>query len=197
MALSLFKLFDYNNFIEELKENEKKKEVVEKYTKYYGSQDNVDIYNTQFYKDYLSKFEIPFNLAIPEDLEAEFDWDLLIRLVAGSFSSNYDLDIDEKSQSIPIVHLFITVKRGNESVTKDITELWSFQVLRLFEIYVEEQMNLFSLMKEVEDNEDDEYNEGEEEAILAEQKICLAKYKQKVALLMKQFVLNKELEDLL
>lgn len=52
-------------------------------------------------------------------------------------------------------------------------------------------------MKEVEDNEDDEYSEGEEEAILAEQKICLARYKKKVAPIMKQFVLNKELEDLL
>ena len=66
-------LFDYNSFIQELRENEDKKEVVEKYTRYYGSQDKVDIYETVFYKEYLSKFNVPFKVACPDDLEDDFD----------------------------------------------------------------------------------------------------------------------------
>ena len=46
------------------------------------------------------------------------------------------------------MELFIAVKSGDQSVVKTVSELWSFQVLRLYEIYIEEQMNLQILKKE-------------------------------------------------
>jgi hypothetical protein len=49
--------------------------------------------------------------------------------------------------------------------------LWSFQIYRLFEIYIEEQIKLFALMDE----------ENEQEAIHAEQKAKIKKYRLKTA----------------
>ena len=46
--------------------------------------------------------------------------------------------------------LTISVKSGDQSVVKKVSELWSFQIMRLYEIYVEEQMNLHILIKEEE-----------------------------------------------
>lgn len=190
--MRLFKFFDYNEFIEELKECDYKKETVEKYSRYYGPQENVSIYETAFYKDYLSKFDIPFQLVVSEDLEDELDMaqrDLLTRLMVGSFSSNYDLVLDENSQQeIPRVHLYITVSNDDSKECVDIADLWSFQILRLYEIYTSEQMNLFSLKKE---------DDGmEEAAVSAEQRMRLRKFKRKVAPIVNQHSLNKELISL-
>ena len=44
--------------------------------------------------------------------------------------------------------LYIAVKSGEQSVEKTISELRSFQILRLYEIYIEEQMNLHTLKSE-------------------------------------------------
>ena len=79
-------LFDYNEFVKELRSHEEKKEIIEDFSRYYGPQDHVSIYETPFYKDYLSKFVFPFKLVLPEDLEEDFDWDLLAKLVFASFS---------------------------------------------------------------------------------------------------------------
>jgi hypothetical protein len=46
--------------------------------------------------------------------------------------------------------------------------LWSFQILRLYEIYIEEQMNLQILM-----NEEDEW---EKEALISERQVRLKKW---------------------
>ena len=185
-----YNLFDYNIFIQELKKNKDKKGILEKYSKYYGPQENVSIYDTALYKDYLSKFDIPFKLVVKKEIEDTFDWDLLLRLVAGSFSSEYDLLFDENSRhSIPKVHLYISVSRNNVNITKELSELWSVQVIRLFEIYLEEQMNLFSLMKE--------NNEKDKEPILEEQRMRISWFNMKTAPLVNQSSLNKEIEDLI
>ena len=47
--------------------------------------------------------------------------------------------------------------------------MWSFQILRLYEIYIEEQMNLQILM-----NEEDE--ENEKEALVSERQVRLKKW---------------------
>lgn len=184
-------LFDYNSFIQELRENEDKKEVVEKYTRYYGSQDKVDIYETVFYKEYLSKFNVPFKVACPDDLEDDFDWDLLVKLTVASLSSDYTLVLDEKggdTKDVPKVRLFISAKSDNNQITKDLSELWSFQILRMYEIYIEEEMNLFSLMKEEEDEAD---------SIRQEQRMRLLKFKCQLEPLKKQPDLINELKELL
>ncbi len=67
------------------------------------------------------------------------------QLVVGSFSSDYELKKEENKKE---KELYIAVKSGEQSVVKMVSELRSFQILRLYEIYIEEQMNLHSLKAE-------------------------------------------------
>ena len=159
-------LFDFPAFIEELREKEDKKEIVEKYEKYFGKI-QWDIKDQIWYKDYLSQFPSQSYLT-PEDLDDDFDWDILEKLVIGSFSSDYELKQDNKDGDW---ELYIAVKSWDQSIVKTVSELWSFQILRLYEIYIEEQMNLQILMSE----EDDEW-ESEKEALISEREVRLKKW---------------------
>lgn len=159
-------LFDFPAFIEELREKEDKKEIVEKYEKYFWKI-QWDIKDQIWYTDYLSKFPIQSYLT-PEDLEDDFDWDVLQKLVIGSFSSDYELKQDDKDGWW---ELYIAVKSWDQSIVKTVSELWSFQILRLYEIYIEEQMNLQILMSE----EDEEW-ESEKDALISEREVRLKKW---------------------
>ena len=143
-------LFDYAAFIEELRghENPEKRKIMERWAKISSAQ---SIEEEPYYA-YLSKFKSDdLSFKVPEELSDDFDWHLLFQLVAGSFSSDYQLsypnpdDSDEFASENELPELYITVTSGNASVTKTLSNLWSFQVLRLFEIYIEEQMNLHAL----------------------------------------------------
>ena len=157
-------LFDFPAFIQELREKEDKKEIVEKYEKHFWKI-QWDIKDQIWYTDYLSKFPTQSYLT-PEDLDDDFDWDILQKLVIGSFSSDYELKQDEKDGWW---ELYIAVKSWDQSIVKTVSELWSFQILRLYEIYIEEQMNLQILM-----NEEDE--ENEKEAFISEREVRLKKW---------------------
>ena len=159
-------LFDFPAFIEELREKEDKKEIVEKYEKYFW-RIQWDIKDQVWYKDYLSQFPAQDYLT-PEDLEDDFDWDILQKLVIWSFSSDYELKQDDKDNGW---ELYIAVKSWDQSIVKTVSELRSFQIIRLYEIYIEEQMNLQILM-----NEKDEEWESEEEALLSERQVRLKKW---------------------
>lgn len=158
-------LFDFPAFIEELREKEDKKEIVEKYEKYFWKI-QWDIKDQIRYKDYLSKFSFQSYLT-PEDLDDDFDWDILEKLVIGSFSSDYELKQNEKDGNR---ELYIAVKSWDQSIVKTVSELWSFQILRLYEIYIEEQMNLQILMNEEEDWD------SEKEALISEREVRLKKW---------------------
>ncbi len=157
-------LFDFPAFIEELREKEDKKEIVEKYEKYFWKIQG-DIKDQIWYTDYLSQFPTQSYLT-PEDLDDDFDWDMLQKLVIGSFSSDYELKQDNKDGWW---ELYIAVKSWDQSIVKTVSELWSFQILRLYEIYIEEQMNLQILMNEEEEG-------GEKEALLSERQVRLKKW---------------------
>ena len=159
-------LFDFPAFIEELREKEDKKEIVEKYEKFFWKI-QWDIKDQIWYTDYLSQFNFQSYLT-PEDLDDDFDWDILQKLVIGSFSSDYELKQDEKDGNW---ELYIAVKSWDQSIVKTVSELWSFQILRLYEIYIEEQMNLQILM-----NEENEEWESEKEALLSERQVRLKKW---------------------
>ena len=159
-------LFDFPAFIEELREKEDKKEIVEKYEKFFWKI-QWDIKDQVWYTDYLSQFK-PQSYLTPEDLEDDFDWDMLQKLVIGSFSSDYELKQDGKDWGW---ELYIAVKSWDQSIVKTVSELWSFQILRLYEIYIEEQMNLQILM-----NEENEEWESEKEALLSERQVRLKKW---------------------
>lgn len=136
-------LFDFQAFIEELREKAEKKQIVEKYESLFGPVQG-DIKDQIWYTEYLSKFE-PLKYETPEELKNDFDRDLLEQLVVGSFSSDYELKKEEGKED---KELYIAVKSGEQSVVKTVSELRSFQILRLYEIYIEEQMNLHSLKAE-------------------------------------------------
>lgn len=159
-------LFDFPAFIEELREKEDKKEIVEKYERLFWKI-QWDIKDQIWYTDYLSKFPSQSFLT-PEDLDDDFDRDILEKLVIGSFSSDYELKQDDKDGDW---ELYIAVKSWDQSIVKTVSELWSFQILRLYEIYIEEQMNLQILM-----NEEDEDWESEKEALISEREVRLKKW---------------------
>lgn len=155
-------LFDFPAFIEELREKEDKKEIVEKYEKYFWKI-QWDIKDQIWYTDYLSQFPMQQYLT-PEDLDNDFDWDILQKLVIGSFSSDYELKQDNKDGWW---ELYIAVKSWDQSIVKTVSELRSFQILRLYEIYIEEQMNLQILMNE---------EEWEKDALMSERQVRLKKW---------------------
>jgi len=140
-------LFNFQDFISNLKDNPEKKEVVSKYEKLVEKIPET-IEECIWFKDYVKKFQT-VKTKYPEDLKEDFDWDLLLQLIAASFSSEWILDKDEKD-----IRLIITVHSWDKSVVKKLDELWGFQILRLFEIYVEEQMNLQILLMEDEKEKD-------------------------------------------
>jgi len=161
-------LFDYEAYKEELMENPQKKHIIQDWSKYSNA---MLITDEPFYK-YLEKFKtIPYK--VPEDFKKDFDWDLLLRIIAGSFSSDYEFefpDIDLENivnEEMLYPELIIHVSSGDQQVSKKITELWSFQILRLFEIYCEEQINLHKLKIE---------DENEKNAIDEERKLRIKKY---------------------
>lgn len=159
-------LFDFPAFIEELREKEDKKEIIEKYEKHFWKI-QWDVKDQIWYTDYLSKFWSQ-DYITPEDLEDDFDWDILQKLVVWSFSSDYELKQQNKDEWW---ELYIAVKSWDQSIVKTVSELWSFQIIRLYEIYIEEQMNLQILM-----NEGEQEWESEKEALISEREVRLKKW---------------------
>lgn len=155
-------LFDFKLFVNELRDNSEKREIIEKYEENVESIDRIkDVRDTLFYKEYLSQYNLPedlnFVLRVPQEFHSDFDWDLLLRLILASFSSLYSLSLTEQWKQSPKdeieIMVEITVGNSSEKATKKLDELWSFQILRLFEIYVEEQMNLATIKKKEEEEE--------------------------------------------
>ncbi|MFJ1429184.1 hypothetical protein ACILE2_00060 [Capnocytophaga canimorsus] len=178
-------LFDFKLFVDELWNDSEKREIIEKY------EENVELLHgieyvkdTLFYKEYLSQYNLPkelnFVLKVPKELYYDYDWDLLLRLILASFSSSYSLSLTEQWKQKPVyeieIMLQITIKKGSEEVTKKLSELWSFQILRLFEIYVEEQMNLATLKKQKEDCE----------AIESDRQVYIKKFNEQINAINKQ-----------
>ena len=144
-------LFDFNAFIWELRDNPEKKEIIEKYEKNLW-EITWWLKEQTWYKNYLINFK-PQSYIVPEELENDFDRDLLQQLVIWSFSSDYELKKENWNEK---PELYIAVKSWDQSIVKKVSELWSFQIQRLYEIYVEEQLNLEILRS---DNTDPEWNE--------------------------------------
>lgn len=155
-------LFNFTSYIDELRENPEKKEVIEKYEKLLWPI-KWDIKDQVWYKEYVSTFRI-LDYLVPEELKEDFDWELLMQLVASSLSSDWFLDQkdDEWSDADSKPEFTISVQSWDQVVVKKVSELWWFQISRLYEIYIEEQMNLQVLM--VEDEKEKNAIESQREA---------------------------------
>ena len=130
-------LFDFGDYIDYLRDKEEGKDSILKYESYYGPIDG-DITHQVWYSEYINKF-FPYYNAIkhPEHIEEDvFDWRLLYALVLGSLSSTYELvRPNTNSEEKEPAELRISVSSEGEFITKNLEDLWSFQILRLFEIY--------------------------------------------------------------
>lgn len=136
-------LFNLESYLIELSDNSEKSDITTKYQKLFGSLPK-HIEDTHWYIDYVSKFKMEnINYKVPRELTEDFDWDLLAQLALSSFSNRAYFELEQGG-----LQLYITVTSGEQCVTKKVSELWGFQILRLFEIYTEEQMNLAILCAE-------------------------------------------------
>lgn len=149
-------LFNFKNHLNELQDcqDDMKKEIVRKYQMYYG--DHGSIEETFLYRTFLTSF-IPPSLQynLPLDLTKSFDWDLLIRLGVASFSS----EIRFQPVHGGMYEIIIEVTSEDRTIVKKVSELYGFQILRLFEIWCEELIQLSVLCHE---------EETEKAAILAQ-----------------------------
>lgn len=166
-----YELFDFQSIITQLKEKHDGEEKFKKFIE--GLNENSTIEDIPFYKEYLSKFEVErafddFNLTDVEDvLLSKDDLFMLFRLIVASFSSSYDILYDKQSKTID---LSISVKSSEQFITKKISELWSFQIMKMFDIYVNEQIEL-----SIED-----YDPEELEDLKDQRKIRLMVFEKKV-----------------
>jgi hypothetical protein len=86
-------LFNFQKFVQDLRDNPEKKEVVEKFEKFYG--DIVgDIKDQNWYTEYVAKFP-SVGYLVPDELEPDFDRVLLMELVGASFSSDGLIEVVE------------------------------------------------------------------------------------------------------
>lgn len=183
-----YELFNFFDIIEGLKEKHNGEETFEKFIEDFD--ENSTIEDMPFYKHYVSKFDVErafegFNLSATEmEILSKDDLFLLFRLILASFSSSYDILYDKQSHSID---LSISVTHGERSVTKTISELWSFQIIRLFEIYVNEQLDLGFI-------EDDDQEEAEQ--LKEERKKRLMVFEKKMRQVHNQQESDRILEDL-
>jgi hypothetical protein len=81
-------------------------------------------------------------ITYPEYLDEDFDWYFLWILIAGSFSSSWGMEyiLDEKR-----LILYVDVTSGERHIRKYLDDLWGFQIVSMYKIYLEELLNLFYL----------------------------------------------------
>ena len=153
--------------------------------------EDAEFEDLQLYKEYLSLFDVEHDLEdlglglhFPSDLtDFEADFMLLLRLVAASFSSTYELEYDNETN---LVNLIIMSKYKEKSVTKELHYLLSFKISRLFEIYIEEQLSLETLRL----NSDEEKS-----AIEEERRIRLMVYQKKLQQLKRQLEKKERIQE--
>lgn len=143
-------LFDFLKYVDELREKEDKKAIVEKYETLHGTiewwlKDQI------WFREYVSKFSA-VEYQVPNLWKDDFDWDLLNQLVSASFSSEVLLDM--KGEEVWLPEMTISVENEGNVISKMVNELYPFQIDRLYQIYVEEQMNLQNhLTESIKENE--------------------------------------------
>lgn len=149
-------LFDFQKFIGELREHDQKKVLIEKYEQHFGQVVGT-LEEQKRYEEYVGTLPVtPYK--VPTELQDDFHRELLMKLVAGSFSSDGLL----QGEAGEIPDFVISVQSGEQRVVKKISELRGFQILRLYSIYIEEQMNLAILMQEEEKEKEAIVNQREQ-----------------------------------
>lgn len=143
-------LFEFKEFIEELREDLESSDTIKEYEQHVESLEKIeDVRETRFYKDILSQYNIPsidYFLGDEIVLGVKCDKDLLLRLIFASLSCSYEFVLDREWQQSPSpeikIKLGIMVSVGGKDCMSWLDELHFFQVFRLFEIYTQEQIDM-------------------------------------------------------
>ncbi len=158
--------------------------------------DETEFEDLPLYKEYLSLFNVEHDLEelglgkhglrlnVPfgrPDFEADFL--PLLRLVAASFTSTYELEYDDKTNSVSLI-IMLDTEEG--SITRKFQDLFSFFINRLFENYIEEQLHLEALRY---------LSDGEKESIDEEREEKLMVYKKKMRQLKNQIEKKRRIRE--
>ena len=131
-------IFNFQGFVHQLSEDTHKAQIVTEYERLYPGELSKPLEQQLWYIDYVSTFKtVP--IAVPEEVKNDFDWNLLVRLAASSFSSDIKLIARKDATECDIR---ITVSNNGEHASKILSELWAFQIFRLYSVYIEENMQL-------------------------------------------------------
>ncbi len=160
-----WRYFDFDEYVEEAESSPERKDVIERYMKKYKIKKNSYFEEHPIYVDYLSKFNMEWDVVTPEEtvLFSSEDWNLLSRLIFASDATSYSLILDDDWKRKPTervkVHISIKVSYQGQETTKMLDELWSFQIMRLFRSYIDQQINY--LMSLVDDDEKELFRQRE------------------------------------
>lgn len=181
-----YELFDFQSILEELRERNYANDDKKSYIEFLNAiPKDINLEDMVLYKDILSKFKVKkafenIDLDTNFDYGTTYDYDLLQRLVFASFTSIYDLIYDEKER---VIRLKISLNHKDQTVTRYLDRLWSFQILSLFKIYLNEQLELEAFYNN---------NEDERDAINRKRQERLSFFKKKVKQLKNKLKKNKE-----
>lgn len=198
-------LYDYKLHIEKMKTSNAR-ETLEEYATHYGPQENMDIYDTFFYKEHLAKYDIPFTLLTPRRLKNSYNWDLFVRLMAASQCSEIIISLDKEwtrePTGIPLAHIGLLLGRGCD-VAHDIKDLNASIITWLHEFFVEELMINFSLIAlkrefygDVSVGDSMEYG-YEGPSYEEDQNLQLMKYNERTSILMREADNVRKLHEIL
>ena len=146
---STYKLFDFQQFIRNLRlpyHQGKPKDTVLKLLD--SVTDDMTIEDLEFYKEYLSKFDIGkaiegYELVTnPESKATKEDYLMLLRLICASFSADFVVSFDEENHTVEF-----TIKVGTEErgFVKKLQEFQYLHILMLLERYLAEQFRMEAL----------------------------------------------------
>ena len=149
------KLFEYNNVVQHYADEPEKMACIRRYEEMYGINRGSNIEEHPFYKDYLTLFTPHFELIAPKTFAVSpQEWNVMTRLVVSSLSSSYSFILDDEWKRCPMgkphAHLCISVGTAERHITRLMDELFASQIKRLFEIYVNEQIEMHMLEHEEE-----------------------------------------------
>ncbi len=140
--------FNYKKYIEEKRNDDYFKETIDTYEKYVGKiKDKIE--EERWFKSYCLKFiDLYRDFKVPEETRDLFDWKFLFVLTCSSFSQNVKFIVPNKIilNDANDLDLQITVTSEGKTIVKLISELYSFQISKLYDIYIKEQMELETLV---------------------------------------------------
>jgi len=145
-------LYNYHHHISTLRKCEKKSGIIRNYEINVGPIgikpliNNIDFTTgleilgsgEEFYNLFIRRFPRYSNYLVQENLD--FDWALFLQLVGSSLSSEHRLLYNKNGSPT----LQISVSRNSKNVYKKVEDLYGFQIYKLFELYVEENIMLYT-----------------------------------------------------